>query len=224
MRRKEELVTGEIYHAMSKSIAGFKVFNNSDEFIRIKQSMRYYQVEDVSFKFSKFIKLENVQREGFYKCFISMSQGKEKLVQIIAYCVMPTHLHFILRQLKDNGISIFMGNLNNSYSRYFNTKIDRKGPLWESKFKNVLVSTDEQLLHLTRYIHLNPVTAYLVSKPEDWHSTSYHEYTRRALKENKLCEFNDMLNINSDDYEIFVKDMISYQRELAMIKKLLIEN
>jgi putative transposase len=79
---------------------------------------------------------------------------------------MPTHIHLVLRQLKDGGISKFMSNILNSYSRYFNIKHNRKGPLWEGRFRKVLVGSDEQLLHLTRYVHLNPVTACLVDKPK----------------------------------------------------------
>ena len=69
-----------------------------------------------------------------------------------------------------------MRRLLNSYTRYFNEKIKRKGPLWEGRFKKVLVNSDEQLLHLTRYVHLNPVSAGIVEKPEDWPCSSYREY------------------------------------------------
>ncbi|MFH1855789.1 MAG: transposase [Candidatus Omnitrophota bacterium] len=56
-------------------------------------------------------------------------EDKEKAIEIIAYCLMPTHLHLMLKQLKDNAISDFMRKLLNSYSRYFNVKYKRKGTL-----------------------------------------------------------------------------------------------
>lgn len=223
MQRKEKLVVGQVYHIFNKSIAGFKIFNDDIEFLRMKAMLRYFQIENMLFKFSRFMELQEVKEKGFSQHFISVSQGKDKLVQIIAYCLMPTHLHLILKQLKKDGISIFTGNVLNSYSRYFNTKHKRKGPLWEGKFKNVLVETDEQLLHLTRYIHLNPVTAYLVDKPEEWIVSSYQEYLLEVQDQDKICEYDDILDIDSGSYSKFVADFVSYQRELAKIKNLLLE-
>ena len=80
-----------------------------------------------------------------------------------------------------------MGDILNSYSRYFNTKQKRKGPLWEGRFENVLIKTDEQLLHLTRYIHLNPVTAYLVDQAKDWQASSYNEYLENSDFNECIC-------------------------------------
>jgi putative transposase len=210
--RKNILVTGEIYHVFNKSIAEFKIFNNHSEFSRMLDTIRYYQYERPSIKFSKFIKSSNKD------IFISK---KEKLVEIISYCLMPTHIHLILKQLKENAISISMGNIQNSYTRYFNTKHIRKGPLWEGRFKNVLIKTDEQLLHLTRYIHLNPVTAYLVTRPEEWLFSSYREYL--MIDDKKICRYDNVLDIEPDFYRKFVEDRVVYQRELAKIKDLVFE-
>ncbi|MBU2265406.1 MAG: hypothetical protein KJ977_00005, partial [Candidatus Omnitrophica bacterium] len=123
-----------------------------------------------------------------------------------------------------DGISIFMGNVLNSYSRYFNIKHKRKGPLWQGRFRNALIANDEQLLHLTRYIHLNPVTAYLVDRPEQWFFSSYEEFTNNTEKLNKLCRYEDILDIHSKEYKKFVEGAISYQRELAQSKHLLFDD
>jgi len=221
MIRKEKLVTGEIYHIFNRSIANFEIFNSATEFLRMKNVIRYYQIKKPCLRFSLFI--EPAIKQGFDNYLMSMAQGKEKLVNIVAYCIMPTHIHLILRQLKENGISIFTGNILNSYSRYFNTKHRRKGPLWEGKFKNILVKTDEQLLHLTRYIHLNPVTANLVNKPENWTTSSYREYLLELNNKEGVCCYNDILNINPISYRKFVEDRIAYQKELATIKGLLLD-
>jgi len=136
---------------------------------------------------------------------------------------MPTHFHLILKQLKKGGISTFIGNVLNSYSRYFNTKHKRGGPLWEGKFKNVSVETDEQLLHLTRYIHLNPTSAGLVKKPEEWPYSSYLEYLGKIKKINRICSYEDLIDISPLSYKNFVESRILYQRELAKIKHLILE-
>jgi putative transposase len=212
--RRDLLIVGQIYHIFTKSIAEFSIFNNNSEFLRMLEIIHYYQIEKPEVKFSKFTKSQKVRDTNL---------NKEKLVEIVAYCLMPTHLHLVLKQLKQNGISIFMSNILNSYTRYFNIKHNRKGPLWEGRFKNVLVESDEHLLHLTRYIHLNPVTAYLIDKPEEWPASSYNEYLLNAEDKNKLCNYDKIMNIEPVSYKKFVEDRASYQRELAGIKLFLLE-
>ena len=219
-RKRDLLVVGEIYHIFTRSIAEYRVFNNDDEFLRMKATIRYYQIEKPPEKFSRFIQSTSDQGNDFDS---TINFDKEKLVQIIAYCLMPTHVHLVLKQLKENGISIFISNVLNSYTRYFNIKHKRKGPLWESRFKSVWVESDEQLLHLTRYVHLNPVTAYLANKPEEWLVSSYPEYISVVNEKDRVCKYNGILDIQPNSYREFVRDGVSYQRELAKIKKLLFE-
>jgi len=221
MRRKTILTRGETYHIFSRSIANFKIFNNDDDYVRMLYLIKYFQINNPPTKFSYFIELKQVQQFGFLNYLDSIAKDQANIVQIIAYCLMPTHLHLILKQLSPTGISEFMGNALNGYSRYFNTKYKRKGPLWESKFQNVKVENDEQLIHLTRYLHLNPVTARLIERPQDWQYSSYKEYIDDV--DHRFCQYDDLLTIKPKDYRKFVMDRKSYQRELAIIKKQLID-
>jgi len=215
-KRKYPLVSGEIYHIFSKSIADFDIFRNVSEYERMRNVFRYYKIDNMPLRFSFFLRMKD--REKFYK---ECSNKGKNLVEIIAYCLMSTHIHLILKQLRPKGISIFMSNICNSYTRYFNIKTKRKGPLWESRFKNVLVKTDNQLLHFTRYVHLNPVTAHLVEKPEEWKFSSYKEFLERVDQKERMCSYSDVLKIKPKDYRKFVNSRIEYQRELAEIKRLL---
>ncbi|KKR28395.1 MAG: hypothetical protein UT61_C0051G0007 [Candidatus Woesebacteria bacterium GW2011_GWA1_39_8] len=214
--RKDLLVNGEIYHVFVRSIADFIIFNNNDEFNRITQLIKYYQ-SDNPLRLSDFLDLKIVQKEGFNNSLSFITKDKDKLVQIIAFCFMPTHIHLLLKQLTKNGISDYMRKILDGYTRYFNTIHKRKGPLWEGKFRNVLVKTDEQLIHLTRYIHLNPVSAALANKPEDWEYSSYAEYLSEDQC-NSMCLFSNIIDIQPSSYRKFVNDQISYQRDLAIIK------
>lgn len=223
MQRKQKIITGDIYHIISKSIAGYKIFCKEYEFLRMRQRLQYYQVEKMPVGFSQFFELAKVQRDGFFHSLAEGHQNRQPIVKIIAYCLMPTHIHLVLKQLRENGISIFMGNVLNSYTRYFNIRYKRIGPLWAGRFKNIPVKSDEQLLHLTRYIHLNPVTSHLVEKPEDWKASSYLDYVSNDTK-NKLCQFEDLLSMDPLTYRKFVADRIGYQRELAKIKQLIEED
>ena len=216
--RKEVLALGSIYHVFTKSIAGYNIFYQEIHQLRIIEAMRFYQLENPPCKFSRFIQLKNTNRQTCPEISsLLMATNKSKLVEIIAYCIMPTHLHLVLHQTKDDGVGRFMRKLLDSYTRYFNIRHNRKGPLWEARFKNVLVKTDEQLLHLTRYVHLNPVTAYLVDDPTKWFPSSYNEYLGERVTE-RICSYMSFLDVEPAAYRQFVKEGIEYQRQLAMAK------
>ena len=78
-------------------------------------------------------------------------------IQLICYALMPNHFHLLIRQNTKFGIVSFMRRISNAYTKYFNERYGRVGPLFQGKYKGVLVTEDPYLLHLTRYIHLNPV-------------------------------------------------------------------
>lgn len=74
-------------------------------------------------------------------------------ISLLAFCLMPNHFHFQIKQLGEFSIDKFMNSLATRYSMYFNRKYKRVGPLYQGVYKAVLVTTDEQLLQLSRYIH-----------------------------------------------------------------------
>lgn len=214
--RKEKLVSGEIYHVFNKSIAGYKIFNKSSDYKSFIFRILFYNSQKRETSFSRFFR--NNPDYGI-KDFLELERGK--IVDVIAYCLMPTHFHLILKQKADCGISDLMLNLCDSYSRRFNLTHKRNGPLWQGRFKDVLVKTDEQLLHLTRYVHLNPSTSGLAENPEEWAFSSYREYL--GLSEDRICDFSDYMAVKPETYREFVEDRIDYQQELARIKKIIIE-
>ncbi len=98
-----------------------------------------------------------------------------KGVDIIAYCLMPNHYHLLI-YLQTEQFSQRMHTFTLSYTKAINQRYQRTGSLFQGRFQAILVNTAEYLLHLTRYIHLNPVEAGLVKKAEDWDFSSYQEY------------------------------------------------
>ena len=215
-RRKICLVNGQFYHVFNKSIVGFTIFNHENDYSRYKQLLFYYQYENRE-SFSRFIARNVTKHETFESSFNQRIPSLRKAVSLTAYCLMPTHIHLLLLQNTTDGIENFMQRVSNGYSKYFNVLHRRKGPLWESGFGAVPCESNEQLLHLTRYIHLNPTTAYLVSAPEEWAHSSYHEYL--SNNEN-LCAFKNLKIIPpSKTYQMFVESYIEGQRAQAKTKK-----
>ncbi len=221
--RKTPLVNNEIYHIFNKGIASQPTFLNKREYARAIETVRYYQNINTPVKYAKFLILSTDERRKLLGQFMKQ---RKWLVDIIAFCFMPNHFHFLMKQLVDNGISKFMSNFTNSYTRYFNTKHDRNGPLFTGKFKSVRIETEEQLIHTSRYIHLNPLTSYIVKTTEDLEKYPYSSFLEyMEINTAGLCNKDILLPFfkDKDAYKNFVFDNRDYQRELNKIKHLLQE-
>ena len=96
-------------------------------------------------------------------------------VEVHAYCLMGNHYHLLLRTPRGN-LSRALRHLNGVYTQRYNRTHETDGPLFRGRFKAVLVDADTYLAALSRYIHLNPVTAGVVTRPEDYPWSSYPAY------------------------------------------------
>lgn len=213
--RKDDFEIGGIYHVFNKSIGHFKIYAYAENIQRFLTLIEYYNDRRSKISFS--------DRNKSDRKFLSkglLRRNRNQYINIIAYCIMPDHYHLIVKtNCTHTEFCHFMSNFENAYSKYFNAKIRRKGPLYQSRFKSVLVEDNEQLLHLTRYIHLNPTTKRLVEYPQDWPWSSYKKYV-----ETKILETIREVSIpNRDRYRRFVESRKDYQRKLRQIKKLLLE-
>lgn len=215
MRRKDKFIEGEIYHIFNKSISNYGIFkdlNNSQRFINV---FEYYNNRLVTKSFSQFV----IRKKFDYKNIIYPLENS--FIKIISYCIMPDHYHFLIKILIDGTLSKFINNVEDSYTRFFNIRFNRKGPLWQNSFKSVKICSNEQLLHVSRYIHLNPTTNKLVDRPEDWIYSSYRDLITDSLL---LTEYMKEISINNVNiYKKFVENNIDYQRNLKYIKKLIFE-
>jgi REP element-mobilizing transposase RayT len=127
-------------------------------------------------------------------------------VTVITYCLMPNHYHFLLRQETEQALSKFINVLFNAYVQAVNRQQDRKGTLFEGRFRHVWVDREEYLIHLCRYIHLNPVKANLVSQIEDWLYSNYLEWIGQRTGTLKDAEFIRDRFPTPEAYRQFVAD------------------
>lgn len=220
--RKIPIVTGQIYHVFNRSIARQPIFTNNSSCYRAMEIISYYQFLETPLRFSHFIRLPKDLKNSTLDALLQ----SKKRVKILAYCLMPNHLHFLIQEISDKGISTFMSNLQNSYAKYFNIKNERNGALFQQMFKTKLIETDEQLIHVVRYIHLNPLTSYILSNIEElseypW--SSFQEYLgtskRDIIDKELVLGFFPSL----EKFVEFTKDQVNYQRELNLIKHLQLE-
>lgn len=103
------------------------------------------------------------------------SQKAKRPFYLYAYCLMPNHVH-LLAEMQDDPISRVMQALLTTYSQYHNRKYRKVGHLFQGRYKAILCQTDRYLGELVRYIHLNPVRAKMVAKPEDYEYSGHRAY------------------------------------------------
>ena len=132
-------------------------------------------------------------------------------IQLNAYCLMPNHFHMLVYQTDESGISQLMSSVLTAYTMYFNKKYKRRGSLFESTYKAVLIADDVQLMHITRYIHLNHA-GY-----RTWPHSSYDDYLSNARDWVDPTQILALFG-SKQRYKEFVDDYEELQRERDRIK------
>lgn len=220
--RKVPLVNEEIYHVFNRSISLQPVFVDRRDYKRGLNLIKYYCVSNPSVKYSRFLSLSPEEQ----LVVLQENCGKDKIVDILCYCFMPNHFHFLLKQRMVNGIEDFIKKFEISYSRYFNLKNNRSGPLLQGRFKNVRIENDSQIIHVSRYIHLNPYSSHVVGNIEDlfkYDYSSFREYL--SVGNNNIASTKFILGLfkSRSDYRNFVVNHADYQRKLDDIKHLVFD-
>lgn len=219
--RKVVFANDEIYHVFNRGVEKRPTFTDKRELDRSIITLDFYRFANLPLKLSRFLNLPEVERSKLKQTLDSF----EKLVEVICYCLMPNHFHFLLKQRTDVGISTFTANFTNSYTKYFNTKHERIGPLFQGLFKAVHIESDEQLIHVSRYIHLNPVSSYLIEPEEleNYKWSSFPEYMGLSNKNISNPKLVSDLFPSKEKYKQFVLDQVDYARKLEQIKHLVLE-
>jgi putative transposase len=142
-----KFVTNVFYHVYNRGTDSREIFCGEKDYLRFVHSLYEFNDRRFALPYCRIFKEELIKRR----------QQRKPLVNIICFCLMPNHFHLVLEQLEDGGITKFMRKLGTGYTMYFNKKYERSGVLFQGKFKAIRIEREEYLLHLCRYIHLNPL-------------------------------------------------------------------
>lgn len=145
------------------------------------------------------------------------------VLDVVAYCLMPTHYHLLVLVKNTAGssetprasaVSRAMQRFSISYTKAMNRRYDRVGALFQGAFRAEHVDDNAYLVHLSRYIHLNPVSAGLVACAENWEFSSYQDYI--GLREGKLPRLESVLSQfrSPEAYQEFVASYLPQDREI----------
>jgi putative transposase len=132
-------------------------------------------------------------------------------IDVLVYCLMPNHFHLLVRQKPQGSIQSFMHAIELGYAKFFNTKYERVGPLFQGRFKAKFIETDEYLLQLSAYIHRNPLGAkYSKNSLRLLSSYPYSSYKRYIMKEPSYIKTDIILDYFSQtipnlSYKAFVE-------------------
>ena len=115
-----------------------------------------------------------------YENFLSLLEDMRHKYQLVAhaYSLIPNHYHLFL-ETPQGQLSVIMRHIDGVYTQRYNKKYNRAGPLFQGRYKAILVEKEAYSLELSRYIHLNPLKAGLVRNPEDWLWSSYKNFINR---------------------------------------------
>lgn len=145
-------------------------------------------------------------------------------IDLLAYCLMPNHFHLLVKQKSPRGIEKFMRSVCTRYVQYFNKHQNRVGTLFQDTYKAVLITSEEQFTHLTRYIHRNPISKG-VSLKESPQPSSYRNYLKLInqewVKPNEVLALFAKSGFNS--YQSFVEESSLEEESLSRISDLLID-
>jgi len=130
----------------------------------------------------------------------------------IAYCLMPNHYHFLIRQDGEHPAGLLPQRVFNSYSKAYNRRYEHSGTLFQGNYRMIAVEREEYLLHLCRYIHANPVIHGLVADVDGWPYSNYLEWV--GERDGTLVDRDFVREFfpSPDEYPALVADYLADRR------------
>jgi len=231
--KRPQFVNDEIYHVVLRAIDENLIFKDTDDYYRgIFSIYEFNTTKPVSIKEQRKI------RTRIKKAARGLTSGnsvvfekdeREKMVEILSFCFMPNHIHLLLKQLKNNGVTDFMRKVGTGYAGYFNRKYNRKGHVFQNRFLAVLIKDDNQLKIVFTYVHANPISLIepnwkevgikesekTIGFLENYKWSSYQDYIGKknfpSVTERKfLSEIMD----KEQGCKNFIENWIEYKKEI----------
>ena len=164
----KDYVAEAYYHLYNRGVAKQGIFLDEEDYKKFIGYLKIYltvpDLQGRTLKVSPSRKLNNYTEK----------------IKLLSYCLMPNHFHLFIWQKGENSITDFMRSLGTKYAGYFNKKYQRIGPVFQGRYKAVMVTTEPQFIYLSKYIHRNPLDI-LPSRTdlEGYKYSSYQNYLQR---------------------------------------------
>jgi len=178
MTLQRSLAPGEYYHVFNRGAHKFGIFREKSDMQRFLFEILYFQSPTP---------IKNVSRLA---CSFSPQEGfavpdehieriiEKRSTELVAFCIMPNHFHLLLRETGESSIGRYMQRVLEGYTRFFHTKYKSSGHVFQGTYRSVHVKDDDQLMHLSAYIHRNPrELAAWKGKEEQYPWSSLQDFT-----------------------------------------------
>lgn len=214
---RRNFAPGKVFHVFNRSIEGKEIFPCKDDRWRLIQAIYFFN--DEKGFCNLFHELE--KRKDLSPFEIIREHAKEvsttPLVSVIAYCLKDDGFHLLLEEKKKGGISKFMQRLTTGYTKYFNNRYKRRGPLFEGKFKDREVKQREDFKRLLVYINV-------IAPGKNWSPESLVDFAREYLWSTHQDYINQRKEVVIDKAkakEIFPspKEYLSFVNEVVYRRK-----
>lgn len=160
----------QIYHIYNRGVEKRNTFIDPNDYIRFIINLYEFNDTTPALNLGRQISVQPIEVR-------LQSPRKKELVNILTFCLLPNHYHLLAQPNTENGITEFMRKLGTGYTNYFNLRYKRVGPLFQGKFKSILLTREEDFQHLPHYIHLNPLDL----KMPEWRDGKITD-TKQAFK------------------------------------------
>src|SRR3989344_1216655 len=207
----KDFVENSYYHIYNRGVEKRDIFMNEMDYAVFISYLKIYLLpkDELALRNS----LSDINSDYSHKAealkLLRMNNFSDS-IDMLAYCLMPNHFHFLVKQENSTSIDSFMNSLATRYSMYFNRKYKRVGHLFQGTYKAVLVESEEQLLHLSRYIHNNPSSKGVLFQTYPY--SSYGNYTN--LNKSDWIKPKDILTYfgkkGQSSYQSFMNDRNDY--------------
>ncbi len=238
--RKEKFVNDEIYHIVLRGVDDNEIFKDINDYYRgIFSIYEFNTIKPITIQKRREVRYRfKKQGRGLTSTF-SITDERDKIVDIMLFCFMPNHIHISLKQLKNEGITKFMRKLGTGYAGYFNRKYNRKGHLFQNTFYSVHIKNDNQLRTLFTYNHTNPISIIEpkwkeigIKDPdkvikfleEKYRWSSYFDYIGKK-NFSSVTEREFLLEIMSREQgcKDAIENWVRYKREIKEFPEILLE-
>jgi len=247
-QRKEGFENGEFYHVILRALDDNLIFKDTNDYYRgIFSIYEFNNAKPVTIQARRKARiafknsLNKADRNPTSMQLPEFIDKREMMVEVLAFCFMPNHIHLLLKQLRGDGISKFMQKVGGGYARYFNNQYERKGHVFQDTFKSVHIAGDNQFRVVVSYIFTNPVA--LIEPGWKKNGIRNHSIAEviKFLEGYKWSNYQDCIgikNFNSVTQRDFliemmngeigckkaVEDWVSHKKDLAKYESLLLEN
>lgn len=210
-------IQGGYYHLYNRGVEKRKIFLDAQDYkVFLNYLKEYLSPPPKKSEIKK--KTFTLQGQSF-KGISRLPKNYFQEIELLCFCLMPNHWHMLIKQSSLYSVTKFVRSLMTRYSMYFNKKYKRVGNLFQGRYRAVLVNDEAYLLHLSRYIHLNPseLTNDLLSAYSSYGDYLNLRHTPWIKSDYILSQFNDKVGVEFKKFNNYKDFIEKYQQEDKLI-------